>query len=83
MALRSSASQISLPRPHAVSDQAPAYAWLRFNRTTDFESVREIKESLCYVSYDLDMDTHLAEETIALVKATHCPMADQSGFQGL
>ena len=39
-----------------------------FNRTADFETVREIKEKLCYVSYDLDLDTRLAEETTVLVE---------------
>ncbi|KAF8273145.1 actin-domain-containing protein [Lactarius quietus] len=38
-----------------------------FNRTADFETVREIKEKLCYVSYDLDMDTRLSEETTTLL----------------
>ncbi len=40
-----------------------------FNRTADFETVREIKEKLCYVSYDLDLDTRLAEETTTLVES--------------
>jgi actin-related protein 2 len=34
-----------------------------FNRTADFETVKEIKEKLCYVAYDLDMENRLAEET--------------------
>ena len=43
--------------------------------------VREIKEKLCYVSYDLDLDTRLSEETTVLVesytvslppKCSHC-----------
>ncbi|KAH9967639.1 hypothetical protein BGW80DRAFT_1562789 [Lactifluus volemus] len=32
-----------------------------FNRTADIETIRKIKEKLCYVSHDLDMDTRLAE----------------------
>ncbi|EJU03687.1 actin binding protein [Dacryopinax primogenitus] len=39
-----------------------------FNRTADFETVRQIKEKLCYVSYDLDLDQRLAEETTVLVE---------------
>jgi len=39
-----------------------------FNRTADFETVREIKEKLCYVSYDLELDKRLAEETTVLVE---------------
>jgi actin-related protein 2 len=34
-----------------------------FNRTADFETVKEIKEKLCYVAYDLDSENRLAEET--------------------
>lgn len=39
-----------------------------FNRTADFETVREIKEKLCFTSYDLDLDKRLAEETTTLVE---------------
>jgi actin-related protein 2 len=44
-----------------------------FNRTADFETVREIKEKLCYVSYDLESDTKLAEETTVLVESYTLP----------
>jgi len=39
-----------------------------FNRTADFETVRQMKEKLCYVSYDLELDQQLAEETTVLVE---------------
>lgn len=39
-----------------------------FNRTADFETVREIKEKLCYTGYDLDLETKLATETTVLVE---------------
>lgn len=44
-----------------------------FNRTADFETVREIKEKLCYVSYDLDLDQKLSEETTVLVESYTLP----------
>ncbi|OCB86316.1 Actin/actin-like protein [Sanghuangporus baumii] len=44
-----------------------------FNRTADFETVRQIKEKVCYVSYDLDLDTRLAEETTVLVETFTLP----------
>ncbi|KAI6027739.1 actin-domain-containing protein [Pisolithus microcarpus] len=44
-----------------------------FNRTADFETVREIKEKLCYVSYDLDLDQRLSEETTVLVESYTLP----------
>ncbi|KAI9640282.1 hypothetical protein NHQ30_011332 [Ciborinia camelliae] len=37
------------------------------NRTADFETVRQIKEKLCYVSYDLELDQRLSEDTTVLV----------------
>lgn len=39
-----------------------------FNKTADFETVREIKERLCYVSANLDTDRKLALETTVLIK---------------
>lgn len=44
-----------------------------FNRTADFETVRQIKEKFCYVSYDLDYDTRLSEETTVLMQKYELP----------
>lgn len=43
------------------------------NRTADFETVRQIKEKLCYVSYDLSLDQKLSEETTVLVESYTLP----------
>ncbi|KAK5683604.1 Arp2/3 complex subunit, actin nucleation center [Elasticomyces elasticus] len=43
------------------------------NRTADFETVRAIKEKLCYVSYDLGLDQKLSEETTVLVESYTLP----------
>ncbi|KAF9577659.1 Arp2/3 complex subunit, actin nucleation center [Lunasporangiospora selenospora] len=44
-----------------------------FNRTADFETVRQIKEKLCYTSYDMDLDLKLANETTVLVESYTLP----------
>ncbi|KAF8930657.1 actin family [Dissophora ornata] len=44
-----------------------------FNRTADFETVRQIKEKLCYTSYDVDQDLKLANETTVLVESYTLP----------
>jgi len=44
-----------------------------FNRTADFETVRQIKEQLCYVGYDLDLEKKLAQETTVLVRTYTLP----------
>jgi len=38
-----------------------------FNRTADFETVRDIKEKYCYVGYDLAIEKKLALETTTLM----------------
>ncbi|KAJ6145803.1 Actin-related protein 2 [Penicillium chermesinum] len=43
------------------------------NRTADFETVRQIKEKLCYVSYDLELDRQLSEDTTVLVESYTLP----------
>jgi actin-related protein 2 len=37
-----------------------------FNKTADYETVRQIKEKLCYVGYDLEQEIKLARETTAV-----------------
>lgn len=44
-----------------------------FNSSADFETVREIKEDLCYVSYDLKKDRKLAQETTVVDKEYRLP----------
>ena len=44
-----------------------------FNRTADFETVREIKEKFCYTGYDLPFEKKLAEETTTLVEQYTLP----------
>lgn len=44
-----------------------------FNRTADFETVRQIKEKLCYVGHDLDLENRLAQETTVLVQPYKLP----------
>jgi len=44
-----------------------------FNRTADFDTVRQIKEKLCYVGYDVEMERKLALETTVLVESYTLP----------
>jgi len=44
-----------------------------FNRTADFETVRQIKEKLCYVGYDLKLENQLALDTTVLVAKYKLP----------
>jgi len=44
-----------------------------FNRTADFDTVRQIKEKLCYVGYNLEMEKRLALETTVLVEPYTLP----------
>jgi actin-related protein 2 len=44
-----------------------------FNRSADFETVRQIKEQLCYVGYDLEVEKRLALETTVLTKKYTLP----------
>jgi len=44
-----------------------------FNRTADFETVRQIKEKLCYVGVELDIEKRLALETTTLIQKYELP----------
>lgn len=44
-----------------------------FNHSADFETVRMIKEKLCYVAYDVAMEKKLAQETTFLVEPYTLP----------
>ena len=40
-----------------------------FNHTADFETVRIMKEALCYVAHDIEEEQKLALETTVLVES--------------
>jgi actin-related protein 2 len=44
-----------------------------FNHSADFDTVRQIKEKLCYVGYDIDQEAKLAAETTVLVEKYTLP----------
>lgn len=44
-----------------------------FNASADFETVRMMKEKLCYVGYDIDIEQKLANETTVLVEEYTLP----------
>ncbi|KAL5111908.1 Eukaryotic peptide chain release factor subunit 1 [Taenia crassiceps] len=44
-----------------------------FNQTADFETIRQMKEKLCYVAYDVNQEQNLALETTVLVKKYTLP----------
>ncbi|KRZ04946.1 Actin-related protein 2 [Trichinella zimbabwensis] len=44
-----------------------------FNHSADFETVRQIKEKLCYTAYDIEQEVKLALETVILVKPYTLP----------
>lgn len=44
-----------------------------FNRSADFETVRQIKEKLCYVGYDMAVEKRLALDTTTLLAKYELP----------
>nr|XP_039259140.1 actin-related protein 2 isoform X1 [Styela clava] len=44
-----------------------------FNHSADFETVRMMKEKLCYVAYDIEQEQKLATETTVLVESYKLP----------
>nr|QGN00920.1 Arp2D [Drosophila azteca] len=43
------------------------------NDSTDFETVRLLKEKLCYIGYDIEQEQRLAEETTVLMESYTLP----------
>lgn len=39
-----------------------------FNKDSDFETVREIKEDLCFISHDINIDKYIVNKTTAYKK---------------
>lgn len=40
-----------------------------FNHSADFETIRQLKEKLCYVAYDVEQEQRLALETTVLTQS--------------
>jgi len=47
-----------------------------FNGQSDFETVREMKDKLCYVAYDIEKERRLAMETTVVIKNYKLPNGD-------
>ena len=47
--------------------------FLAFNKSADFDTVRQIKEKHCYVAYDVEQENKLAKETTVLVETYTLP----------
>ena len=47
--------------------------FLAFNKSADFDTVRQIKEKHCYVAYDVEQENKLAKETTVLVETYALP----------
>lgn len=61
---------------HDITEYLIKLLFLRgysFNRTADFDTVRQIKESLCYVGVDLELEKKLALETTVLDEVYELP----------
>jgi actin-related protein 2 len=44
-----------------------------FNHSADFETVRQVKEKLCYIAYDVEQEEKLALETTVLTEPYTVP----------
>jgi hypothetical protein len=53
-----------------------------FNHSADFETIRQLKEELCYVAYNVEQEQKLALETTVLTASYTVSQNDtQSDFQ--
>ena len=72
----SSAATVS---PHSVQEclklgsKQSFISFLAFNKSADFDTVRQIKEKHCYVAYDVEQENKLAKETTVLVETYTLP----------
>lgn len=54
---------------HCVFFQLLLLRGYAFNHSADFETVRMMKEKLCYVGYNIEQEQKLALETTVLVES--------------
>lgn len=62
-------SDLNLKKCYPPSHQLLLLRGYAFNHTADFETVRMLKEKLCYVGYNIEQEQRLATETTYLVES--------------
>ena len=50
-----------------------------FNHSADFETIRMMKEKLCYIGYNIEQEKKLAEDTTVLVESYTVRMRAEGG----
>ena len=67
-------SALRFNRPFNPLDESNhSFPFLAFNKSADFDTVRQIKEKHCYVAYDVEQENKLAKETTVLVETYTLP----------
>lgn len=69
--------------PHFSCVQLLLLRGYAFNHSADFETVRMMKEKLCYVGYNIEQEQKLALETTVLVESYTVKMLKKKNHPSL